>query len=70
MDIFTTSIKLAQASVPTDRAIDGIDLTKLLNGKEKSVNRLTFSYILNATLTLCKVYFAETKRTFSFYIEK
>jgi len=44
MDIFTTSIKLAKASVPTDRAIDGVDLTKLLNGVTDKVNRTIFHY--------------------------
>ena len=39
MDIFTTSIKLAGLDIPTDRIIDGVDLTDVLSGKDTESNR-------------------------------
>lgn len=39
MDLFTTIAHLCGASVPTDRAIDGVDLTPLFEGKQ--INRPT-----------------------------
>ncbi len=36
MDIFTTSIRLAGGKIPTDRVIDGLDLTAVLMGTGKS----------------------------------
>jgi len=36
MDIFTTSIKLAGGTVPTDRVIDGVDLTPVLTETDHS----------------------------------
>jgi arylsulfatase A-like enzyme len=33
MDLFPTLLKLAGVAVPTDRAIDGVDLSQLLLGK-------------------------------------
>jgi len=44
MDIFTTSIKLAGLDIPTDRIIDGVDLTDVLSGKDTESNRAIFHY--------------------------
>jgi len=44
MDIFTTSIKLAGGTVPTDRTIDGVDLTPVLKGTGKSPRDDMFYY--------------------------
>jgi len=44
MDIFTTSLKLAGAEVPTDRVIDGVDLRPVLFGTGPSPRETCFYY--------------------------
>lgn len=44
MDIYTTSIKLAGGSVPTDRVVDGVDLSPVLFGTGKSPRKTMFYY--------------------------
>src|SRR5262245_37784941 len=44
MDLFVTAIKLAGGEVPTDRPIDGVDLTGLLTGKGKSPRDTMYFY--------------------------
>jgi arylsulfatase A-like enzyme len=44
MDIYVTAIKLAGGEVPTDRPIDGHDITPLLTGKGKSPRDTMFFY--------------------------
>ncbi len=44
MDLFTTAITLAGAALPTDRPVDGIDLSPSLLGGEPQVNRPFFFY--------------------------
>jgi arylsulfatase A len=44
MDLFTTSLKLAGAEVPTDRVIDGVDIRPLLFGKGASQRPPFFYY--------------------------
>ena len=44
MDLFVTAARLAGAAVPTDRAIDGIDLSAPLRGTGPSPRRLLFYY--------------------------
>jgi arylsulfatase A-like enzyme len=44
MDLYVTAIKLAGGEVPTDRPIDGLDLTPLLTGKGKSPRDTMFFY--------------------------
>jgi arylsulfatase A-like enzyme len=44
MDLFTTSLKLAGASVPTDRIIDGVDMAPLLFGQGPSQRERFFYY--------------------------
>ena len=44
MDLFVTAAKLAGASMPTDRVIDGIDLSAPLRGTGPSPRRLLFYY--------------------------
>ncbi len=44
MDIFTTCLKLAGADVPTDRVIDGLDLTPALLGGGDSPRKTMFFY--------------------------
>ena len=44
MDLYVTAIKLAGGEVPTDRPIDGYDLTALLTGKVKSPRDTMYYY--------------------------
>jgi arylsulfatase A-like enzyme len=44
MDLFTTSLALAGARVPTDRAIDGLDLAPILFGNGPSPREVFFYY--------------------------
>ncbi|HZR25339.1 MAG TPA: sulfatase [Vicinamibacterales bacterium] len=44
MDLFTTSAKLAGATLPADRTIDGVDLSPRLNGTGRSPRTLNFYY--------------------------
>ncbi len=44
MDLFTTSLKLAGVSVPTDRIIDGVDMASLLFGQGPSQRDVFFYY--------------------------
>lgn len=44
MDVFTTCLKLAGATVPEDRVIDGLDLTPLLTGKGPGPRDVMFFY--------------------------
>lgn len=48
MDLFTTTISLAGAQLPGNRIIDGIDLTDVLSGKQRDVDRPIFHYRGNA----------------------
>jgi arylsulfatase A-like enzyme len=49
MDLFTTSLKLAGAVPPEDRAIDGVDIAPLLTGAGR-VERGAFFYYRGAQL--------------------
>ena len=49
MDLYTTCAKLAGATVPADRTIDGLDISPLLFGTGK-VTREAFLYYRGATL--------------------
>jgi len=44
MDLYTTSLKLAGAEVPTDRALDGVDISPVLFGKGKSPRKILCYY--------------------------
>ncbi len=44
MDLFNTSLALAGLPVPSDRAIDGVDLTPVLRGTGRSQRELVFYY--------------------------
>lgn len=44
MDLFSTSLALAGADQPTDRIIDGVDLTPVLRGNADSVRDAIFYY--------------------------
>lgn len=44
MDLFSTSLALANAEQPEDRVIDGVDLTPVLTGKVESVRDVVFYY--------------------------
>jgi arylsulfatase A-like enzyme len=44
MDLFTTCIKLAGGQVPTDRAIDGLDISPVLLGTGRSPREIFFYY--------------------------
>jgi arylsulfatase A len=54
MDVFTTCAKLAGASVPTDRATDGLDISPLLFGTG-TVERDAFFFYRGATLYAARV---------------
>lgn len=44
MDLYTTALTLAGADVPTDRVVDGVDLTPLLDGEGGSARETVFYY--------------------------
>jgi len=44
MDIYATSLKLAGADIPSDRVVDGYDLTSMLKGESKSPRDEVFYY--------------------------
>jgi arylsulfatase A len=44
MDIYATSIALAGGQLPTDRVVDGLDLTRMLKGKSKSPREEVYYY--------------------------
>ncbi len=44
MDLFTTACKLAGADLPTDRIIDGVDLSPSLFNEEESLRQTMFFY--------------------------
>lgn len=44
MDLFTTSLKLAGAAIPSDRVIDGVDMGPLLMGTGPSQREVFFYY--------------------------
>jgi arylsulfatase A len=44
MDLFTTSLRLGGAEVPTDRAIDGVDMGPILFGDGKSARVVEYYY--------------------------
>jgi arylsulfatase A len=44
MDLFVTAAALSSAALPTDRAIDGIDLRPRLTGNTSNSNRVLFYY--------------------------
>ncbi|MFR9672837.1 MAG: sulfatase/phosphatase domain-containing protein, partial [Rikenellaceae bacterium] len=44
MDILPTLASLAGAEVPTDRVIDGCDISKILHGKQRKLARSLFYY--------------------------
>jgi len=44
MDIYTTSLKLAAARIPTDRVVDGVDLRAVLFGTGPSPRKTLFYY--------------------------
>ena len=44
MDLFSTSLALANAQQPEDRIIDGVDLTPVLTGEAESVRDVVFYY--------------------------
>lgn len=44
IDVLPTIAKIAGGEVPSDRVIDGIDISEIIHGKEKSVDRPYFYY--------------------------
>lgn len=50
MDLYTTMISIAGGSVPTDRIVDGVDLSGLLRGISRSP-RTTFHYFEKAKIS-------------------
>jgi len=54
MDLFTTSLALAGADIPSDRIIDGVDLTPILTGQSESVRDLVFYYRENRLFAVRK----------------
>jgi arylsulfatase A len=44
MDLFNTSLKLAGVPIPTDRVIDGVDMSPILFGTGKSLREVMFYY--------------------------
>lgn len=44
MDIYTTSIKMAGGEVPSDRIVDGVDLSALMNGKGSGPRKTMYFY--------------------------
>ena len=44
MDIYATSLKLAGVELPTDRVVDGYDLTSMLKGETKSPRDEVYYY--------------------------
>lgn len=44
MDLFTTSVSLANVQMPDDRIIDGVDLMPVLTGQSESVRDVVFYY--------------------------
>jgi len=44
MDLFTTSIELANAEIPDDRIIDGVNLMPVLTGKTDQVREMIYYY--------------------------
>jgi arylsulfatase A len=50
MDLFTTSLKLAGADVPSDRPIDGVDIAPLLFGSGKVERKEPFYFYRGAQL--------------------
>jgi arylsulfatase A len=44
MDLFNTCLSLAGASVPSDRPIDGVDMTRMLLGKGPGLRNFMFYY--------------------------
>jgi arylsulfatase A-like enzyme len=44
MDLFNTSLKLAGAPIPTDRVMDGVDLSPVLFGTGKSLREVVYYY--------------------------
>lgn len=54
MDIFTTALKLAGAELPTDRTIDGVDLTPLLLAG-KTLPERPFFYYRGEKLMACRL---------------
>lgn len=50
MDLYTTLVRLAGADVPTDRPVDGLDLSDWLTGGTASSPRRTFYYFRESRL--------------------
>ena len=50
MDLFNTAVELAGAEVPSDRAIDGVSLVKLLRGESERSGREVFFYYRDQNL--------------------
>ena len=44
MDLFTTCLTLAKVAIPSDRIIDGVDMTPMLLGKGPGQRNLMFYY--------------------------
>ena len=44
MDLYTTALTLADADLPDDRIVDGVDLTPLLRGERDAVRDVVFYY--------------------------
>jgi len=44
MDLFTTSLELANAEIPDDRVIDGVNLMPVLTGKTDQVREMIYYY--------------------------
>ncbi len=55
LDLYPSLAKIAGAQIPTDRVIDGIDLSDLLLGKETTAKREDFFYYLCNTLEAARV---------------
>lgn len=67
MDFFNTFAAITNAKVPTDRAIDGVDQTKFLLGKQKNSNRDSRIVIYNGRARPTAVRYKQFKFHFLAY---
>ncbi len=55
LDLYPSLVSIGEASIPTDRIIDGIDLSDLMLGKTQKSKRKEFFYYLCNTLEAARV---------------